>query len=54
VAVSEYATNPAIPFEDKPYIVADTTKSRYAGNLYVGLDPVDVDRFGNVNFSFHR
>jgi photosystem II stability/assembly factor-like uncharacterized protein len=36
VAVSEYATNPAIPFEDKPYIVADTTKSRYAGNLYVG------------------
>jgi hypothetical protein len=36
VAVSEYATNPGIPFEDKPYIVADTTKSRYAGNLYVG------------------
>ena len=35
-AVSEYATNPGIPFEDKPYIVADTTKSRYAGNLYVG------------------
>ncbi len=36
VAVSEYATNPGIPFEDKPYIVADTTKGRYAGNLYVG------------------
>jgi hypothetical protein len=40
VAVSEYATSPGIPFEDKPYIVADTTsgpnKSRYAGNLYVG------------------
>ena len=35
-AVSEYATDPGIPFEDKPYIVADTTKSRYAGNLYVG------------------
>lgn len=25
-----------IPFEDKPYIVADTTQSKYAGNLYVG------------------
>jgi BNR repeat-like domain len=39
VAVSEYATKPGIPFEDKPYIVADAspgTTSRYAGNLYVG------------------
>ena len=44
VAVSEYAMKPGIPFEDKPYIVADaspgtgtkTNKSRYAGNLYVG------------------
>jgi hypothetical protein len=34
--VSEIATAPEIPFEDKPWIVADTTKSRYAGNLYVG------------------
>jgi len=29
-------SDPGIPFEDKPYIVADTTHSRYAGNLYVG------------------
>ena len=29
-------TKPGIPFEDKPYIVADTSKSKYAGNLYVG------------------
>ena len=29
-------TAPGIPFEDKPYLVADTSKSRYAGNLYVG------------------
>src|SRR5580658_2949926 len=36
VAVSELATEPGIPFEDKPYIVSDTTKSRYSGNLYVG------------------
>lgn len=36
VAISEYATVPAIPFEDKPYLVSDTTHSRYAGNLYVG------------------
>lgn len=26
---------PGIPFEDKPYIVADTSHGRYAGNLYV-------------------
>lgn len=25
-----------IPWEDKPYIVADTTQSKYSGNLYVG------------------
>jgi len=36
VAVSEYATAAGIPFEDKPYLVADTSKSRFAGNLYVG------------------
>jgi len=24
------------PWEDKPYIVADTTESKYSGNLYVG------------------
>src|SRR5579863_9029048 len=36
VPVIEHGTEPGIPFEDKPYIVADVTKSRYAGNLYVG------------------
>ena len=34
--VAEQVTAPGIPFEDKPYIVSDTGKSRYAGNLYVG------------------
>ncbi|HUY81214.1 MAG TPA: sialidase family protein [Acidobacteriaceae bacterium] len=29
-------TKPGIPFEDKPYLVADTSKSKYAGSLYVG------------------
>jgi hypothetical protein len=29
-------TAPEIPFEDKPEFMADTSKSRYAGNLYVG------------------
>jgi hypothetical protein len=30
-------TRPGIPFEDKPYLVADTSKqSRFAGNLYIG------------------
>jgi hypothetical protein len=36
VPVAEQPTQPGIPFEDKPYIVADTSGSRYAGNLYVG------------------
>src|SRR5215469_7448837 len=36
VPVAEQASTPGIPFEDKPYIVADNTKSKYSGNLYVG------------------
>lgn len=36
VPVAEQPSVPGIPFEDKPYIVADNTKSKYAGNLYVG------------------
>jgi hypothetical protein len=34
--VAEQTSSPGIPFEDKPYIVADNTKSKYAGNLYIG------------------
>jgi len=36
VPVAEQPTAPGIPFEDKPYLVADNTKSRFAGNLYIG------------------
>ena len=36
VPVAEQPTQPGIPFEDKPYIVADNTKDKYAGNLYIG------------------
>ena len=36
IPVAEQPSEPGIPFEDKPYIVADNTKSRYAGNLYIG------------------
>ncbi|HKV28444.1 MAG TPA: sialidase family protein [Candidatus Acidoferrales bacterium] len=36
-SVISHPTEPGIPFEDKPYIVADTNpKSPHAGNLYVG------------------
>lgn len=35
-AVAEQKSEPGIPFEDKPLIVADDTKSKFAGNLYVG------------------
>ena len=36
IPVSEQTSTPGIPFEDKPYVVADNTKSKFAGNLYVG------------------
>src|SRR6201998_1997554 len=36
IPVAEQPTAAGIPFEDKPYIVADNTKGKYAGNLYVG------------------
>ena len=37
IPVIEHSEGPGIPFEDKPYIVADNqAKSPYAGNLYVG------------------
>jgi hypothetical protein len=36
IPVAEQPSTPGIPFEDKPYIVADNSKSRYAGNLYIG------------------
>ncbi len=36
IPVSEQAARQDIPWEDKPYIVADATSSRYAGNLYIG------------------
>jgi BNR repeat-like domain len=36
IPVAEQTSTPGIPFEDKPYIVADNSKSRFAGNLYIG------------------
>jgi hypothetical protein len=37
VAVDEQATRPEMPFEDKPYLVADNNpNSPYAGSLYIG------------------
>jgi hypothetical protein len=37
IPIIEHADAPGIPFEDKPYVVADNQpKSPYAGNLYVG------------------
>ena len=36
IPVAEQPTGAGIPFEDKPYIVADNSKSKFAGNLYVG------------------
>jgi len=34
--IIKHPTEPNIPFEDKPYIVADDSGGPYAGNLYVG------------------
>ena len=37
IPIIEHATEPGVPWEDKPYIVSDTAeKSPNAGNLYVG------------------
>jgi len=36
IPVIEHATQPGIPFEDKPYIAADNGSGPYSGNLYVG------------------
>lgn len=35
IAVSLQQQQPGIPMEDKPYIVADTSHGRFAGNLYI-------------------
>jgi hypothetical protein len=42
-AVIAQPTKPGIPFEDKSYIVADNTDSRFAGNLYVGWTEFHLD-----------
>ncbi len=43
--VISHSTEPNIPFEDKPYIVADTNpQSPNAGNLYVGWTQFTLDK----------
>jgi hypothetical protein len=36
IPIIEHQTAPGMPWEDKPYIVADTTNGPHSGNLYVG------------------
>ncbi len=43
-AVIAHSSDPGIPFEDKPYIVADNTHSRFAGNLYVGWTKFSLEK----------
>ncbi len=58
VSVSENASDPGIPFEDKPYIVSDTTsgagKSGICGKSLRGLDAMDADRLGNTGGAVDR
>jgi hypothetical protein len=42
--VIAHNSDPGIPFEDKPYIVADNTHSRFAGNLYVGWTEFSLEK----------
>lgn len=44
VPVIEHPTEPGIPFEDKPYIVADNTQGPYSGRLYVGWTEFTLTR----------
>jgi len=41
--VAASPTKPGIPFEDKPYIVADNSPSAHRGNLYVGWTRFTLD-----------
>ena len=41
--VRAWPTQPGIPFEDKPYIVADNTPGPYAGSLYIGWTEFTLD-----------
>ena len=36
IAATEQPDHPTVPWEDKPYIIADTSRGPYAGNLYIG------------------
>lgn len=36
IPIIEHATEPGVPWEDKPYIVADNSGGPHSGNLYVG------------------
>jgi hypothetical protein len=42
--VISHPSDSGIPFEDKPYIVADATHSKYAGNLYIGWTEFRLDK----------
>jgi hypothetical protein len=42
--VVAHNSDPGIPFEDKPYLVADNTHSRFAGNLYVGWTEFSLEK----------
>jgi len=42
--VISHPSDPDIPFEDKPYIVADATHSKFAGSLYIGWTEFQLDK----------
>ena len=44
IAIIQHPTQPGIPFEDKPYIVADNTNGRYSGHLYVGWTEFTLEK----------
>lgn len=44
VPILEHPSEPGVPWEDKPYIVADNTDGPYSGNLYVGWTHFTLER----------
>ena len=52
VAVAEQSSQPGIPFEDKPYLVADNTQEQVCGQSLHWMDALAAHRFADGPVAF--